>query len=168
MHKVFDGQQRSVQICRGLLKPFKVLLCNEITVDLDVSEERGATITYATHIFDGLEEWPTHIMYAAHGKLQLSMPMTKHHKNSYLSLMKTVESWQRKERDEERKRRKERKASSPVISDPARVVIHAMSNGWAAGKLYSTIAGEENFLSSNRMCIIFLFLFLFLFFLTFY
>jgi CCR4-NOT complex subunit CAF16 len=46
------------------------LLLDEITVDLDVvarirlldffrqeCEERGATILYATHIFDGLEKW---------------------------------------------------------------------------------------------------------------
>lgn len=25
-------------------------------------EERGATIIYATHIFDGLEKWPSHIV----------------------------------------------------------------------------------------------------------
>ena len=25
-------------------------------------EERGATIIYATHIFDGLESWPSHIV----------------------------------------------------------------------------------------------------------
>ena len=31
-----DGQRRRVQICLGLLKPFRVLLCDEITVDLDV------------------------------------------------------------------------------------------------------------------------------------
>jgi CCR4-NOT complex subunit CAF16 len=28
--------QRRVQICLGLLKPYQVLLCDEITVDLDV------------------------------------------------------------------------------------------------------------------------------------
>lgn len=27
------------------------------------SVERGATIIYATHIFDGLDEWPTHLTY---------------------------------------------------------------------------------------------------------
>ena len=27
------------------------------------SEERGATIVYATHIFDGLEDWPSHVHY---------------------------------------------------------------------------------------------------------
>ena len=75
MHKVSDGQRRRVQICMGLLKPFKVLLLDKITVDLDVlaradlltflrkeCEERGATIIYATHIFDGLEGWPTHLV----------------------------------------------------------------------------------------------------------
>ena len=25
--------------------------------------KRGATIVYATHIFDGLDDWPTHIHY---------------------------------------------------------------------------------------------------------
>lgn len=53
----------------------QVLLLDEITVDLDVlaradllkflkkeCEERGATIIYATHIFDGLEDWPSHIV----------------------------------------------------------------------------------------------------------
>jgi CCR4-NOT complex subunit CAF16 len=36
MHKVSDGQRRRVQICMGLLHPFKVLLLDEVTVDLDV------------------------------------------------------------------------------------------------------------------------------------
>jgi hypothetical protein len=53
----------------------QVLLLDEITVDLDVlaranlltylkkeCEERGATIIYATHIFDGLDDWPTHLV----------------------------------------------------------------------------------------------------------
>ncbi|GLT92555.1 hypothetical protein SLE2022_103870 [Rubroshorea leprosula] len=160
----------------GLLKPFKVLLLDEITVDLDVlgradllnflrkeCEERGATILYATHIFDGLELWPSHVVHVAHGKLQLSMPMEKLKEISNLSLMRTVESWLRKERDEERKRRKERKASglpefekqaegSRVTGDPARAAVRALNNGWAAGRLHSTIAGEENFVfSSNRV-----------------
>lgn len=172
LHKVSDGQRRRVQICMGLLKPFKVLLLDEITVDLDVlaradllsflkkdCEERGATIIYATHIFDGLENWPSHIVYVAHGKLQLAMPMDEVKKISKLSLMRTVESWLRKERDEARKVRKERKAKglpefedqvdgTRVIGDPARPV----NNGWAAGRLTSTVAGEENFvLSSNRV-----------------
>ncbi|KAJ1383519.1 P-loop containing nucleoside triphosphate hydrolase [Sesbania bispinosa] len=160
----------------GLLKPFKVLLLDEITVDLDVlaradllrflrkeCEERGATIIYATHIFDGLEDWPSHIVYVAHGKLQLAMPMDEVKEISKLSLMRTVESWLRKERDEDRRKRKERKAAglsefekqvdgSRVTGDPARAAVRVTNNGWAAGRLHSTIAGEENFLlSSNRV-----------------
>ncbi len=60
----------------------QVLLLDEITVDLDVvgrlqlldffraeCEERGATILYATHIFDGLESWITHLAYLEDGKI---------------------------------------------------------------------------------------------------
>jgi CCR4-NOT complex subunit CAF16 len=73
-------------LCRyslGLLKPFKVLLCDEITVDLDIlgrldllafladeCKERGATVIYATHIFDGMEAWMTHIAFASNGELR--------------------------------------------------------------------------------------------------
>lgn len=55
---------------------------DEITVDMDVlgrmdlldffkqeCEQRGATIIYATHIFDGLEQWITHIAYMEDGRL---------------------------------------------------------------------------------------------------
>ncbi|KAH9627075.1 hypothetical protein KSS87_023763 [Heliosperma pusillum] len=175
MHKVSDGQRRRVQICMGLLRPYKVLLLDEITVDLDVlaradllsflkkeCEERHATIIYATHIFDGLESWPTHIVYVARGRLQLSMPMEQVKELSKMSLMRTVESWLRKERDEELKRRKERKAKglpefekqvdgTRVIGEPAHVGTRVINNGWAAGRLHSTVAGEENFtFSSNR------------------
>jgi CCR4-NOT complex subunit CAF16 len=67
MHQLSDGQRRRVQIFMGLLRPFQVLLLDEVTTSLDVcvrqdllqwlvreSDERGATILYATHIFDGL------------------------------------------------------------------------------------------------------------------
>ncbi|CAK9185971.1 unnamed protein product [Ilex paraguariensis] len=176
MHKASDGQRRRVQICMGLLQPFKVLLLDEITVDLDVlaradllrflekeCEERDATIIYATHIFDGLENWPSHIVYVAHGMLQLAMPMDKVKEISNMSLMRTVESWLRKERNEEQKRRKERKAhglsefrkqveGTRVTGDPALAAVRTLNNGWAAGRLHSTIAGEENFVfSSNRV-----------------
>jgi CCR4-NOT complex subunit CAF16 len=76
MHQVSDGQRRRVQIFIGLLRPFRVLFLDEVTVSLDVvvrqdllrwlkheSETRHATIIYATHIFDGLDDWPTHLHY---------------------------------------------------------------------------------------------------------
>jgi len=76
MHQLSDGQRRRVQIFLGLIRPFKVLLLDEITTSLDVvvrqdllrwlvreSDERSATILYATHIFDGLDDWATHLFY---------------------------------------------------------------------------------------------------------
>ena len=144
LNKVSDGQRRRVQICMGLLKPYKVarlpcylafnhsssefpqikmglkvydsggslnrqipphhskcryrlsglsmdvlqvLLLDEVTVDMDIvgrldllnffkeeCTERGATIVYATHIFDGLESWATHIAYVSNGALQKGLP----------------------------------------------------------------------------------------------
>lgn len=76
MHQLSDGQRRRVQIMLGLIRPFKILLLDEVTTSLDVcvrqdllrwlireSEVRHATIVYATHIFDGLDDWPTHLHY---------------------------------------------------------------------------------------------------------
>eukprot|EP01127_Copromyxa_protea_P002888 TRINITY_DN12809_c0_g1_i1.p1 TRINITY_DN12809_c0_g1~~TRINITY_DN12809_c0_g1_i1.p1 ORF type:complete len:274 (+),score=54.50 TRINITY_DN12809_c0_g1_i1:46-822(+) len=83
MHKISDGETRRVQILMALLKPFNILLLDEITVDLDVltrinllaffkkESERGCTILYATHIFDGLNGWPTHIVHVSCGELRL-------------------------------------------------------------------------------------------------
>ena len=78
MHQVSDGQRRRVQLAWGLMHEFKVLLLDEITVDLDVlgraelmkflrqeCEERQCTILYATHIFDGLEPWATFLIFVA-------------------------------------------------------------------------------------------------------
>ena len=83
MHRVSDGQRRRVQLCIGLLKPYQVLLLDEITVDLDVVArqdlldffvaecvERGSCVLYATHIFDGLSQWATHIAYMNEGKME--------------------------------------------------------------------------------------------------
>jgi CCR4-NOT complex subunit CAF16 len=81
MHLVSDGQRRRCQILLGLLRPFQLLLLDELTVDLDVlarasflrylvreCESRGATIIYATHIFDGLEIFPTHVLALDEGR----------------------------------------------------------------------------------------------------
>ena len=126
-------------------------------------------------------------VYIAHGKLQLALPLEKVKEMSQLSLMvssihpyepvsfstpwsfirfafafqRTVESWLRKERDEDRRRRKERKEKglpefdkvvegSQVIGDPAKSAARVVNNGWAAGRLTSTIAGEENFVFSSN------------------
>ncbi|KAH7577689.1 hypothetical protein JRO89_XS01G0285400 [Xanthoceras sorbifolium] len=118
MHKVSDGQRRRVQICMGLLHPFQVLLLDEVTVDLDVvarmdlldffkeeCDQRGATIVYATHIFDGLETWATHLAYIQDGELKRAEKLTEvdELKNS-TNLLSVVESWLRSETKTEKKK----------------------------------------------------------------
>jgi CCR4-NOT complex subunit CAF16 len=77
------------------------------------------------------------------------------------SFQRTAETWLRKERDEDRRRRKERKEKvlpefdkvvegTQVIGDPAKSAARVVNNGWAAGRLTSTIAGEENFIFSSN------------------
>ncbi|KAH9609657.1 hypothetical protein KSS87_021123 [Heliosperma pusillum] len=117
MHKVSDGQRRRVQICMGLLHPFQVLLLDEVTVDLDVvarldlldflaeeCEQRGATIVYATHIFDGLESWATHLAYVQDGELKRTEKLSElpELKNS-ANLLSVVELWLRAETKLEKK-----------------------------------------------------------------
>ena len=76
MHQLSDGERRRLQVTIGLIRPFKVLLLDEITTSLDVcvrkyllyclikeSNECGDTILYDTHIFDGIDDWETHLHY---------------------------------------------------------------------------------------------------------
>lgn len=83
LHAVSDGERRRVQLCMGLIRPWTVLLLDEITVDLDLlsrhnflqflkreTESRACTIVYATHILDNLAEWPTHLVHMSLGKVR--------------------------------------------------------------------------------------------------
>jgi CCR4-NOT complex subunit CAF16 len=67
----------------GLLRPWRILLLDEITVDLDLlsrsnflaflkkeTNERPCTIVYATHILDNLASWPTHLVHMSLGKVK--------------------------------------------------------------------------------------------------
>lgn len=121
MHQLSDGQRRRVQIFIGLLRPFKILLLDEVTVSLDVvvrqdllrflqkeSEERGATILYATHIFDGLDDWPTHLHYLCNkgctgwqGKIEdLNIYQDMRKKGEPSPLLRIAETWLRGELEE--------------------------------------------------------------------
>ncbi|ORX77091.1 P-loop containing nucleoside triphosphate hydrolase protein [Anaeromyces robustus] len=120
LHNVSDGERRRVQIVLGLINPFKVLLLDEVTVDLDVlvrssliqflkeeSETRNVTIVYATHIFDGIGDWPTHIAHLAEKHIKdfytieevMNLPEIKNEKiHIFNSLLLTiVEKWLRED-----------------------------------------------------------------------
>lgn len=142
MHKVSDGQRRRVQICLGLLHPFQVLLLDEVTVDLDVvarldlldffkeeCEQRGATIVYATHIFDGLETWATDLAYIQDGELRRTEKLCELAElKSFSNLLSVVESWLRLETKTEKKKPVNPPANvfktSPFDSSPFRSSRH--------------------------------------------
>ncbi|KAI1853767.1 hypothetical protein JX265_003899 [Neoarthrinium moseri] len=90
MHAVSDGERRRVQLAMGLIRPWTVLLLDEITVDLDVlsrseflgwlaheTEIRECTIVYATHILDNLAGWPTHLVHMHLGTIKEWGPAEK-------------------------------------------------------------------------------------------
>lgn len=76
INAISDGQRRRCQLLECLAEEKSVYILDEITTDLDLfarenllrflqeeSEEKGATIFYATHIFDHLGEWATDILF---------------------------------------------------------------------------------------------------------
>lgn len=158
MHLVSDGQRRRVQIAMGLLKPFDVLLLDEITVDLDVlgradlmkflqeeCAERNATVVYATHIFDGLESWPNLILYVAGGQVQLYQEARSIPELGSGNLLGLVEGWLREERD----RRMGSRVDTGRIEyqgdhGSAADALAEWNNGWQAGRLTSSLKQSSN------------------------
>merc|ERR1719182_598985 len=82
LHQVSDGQRRRAQLLLKLPRPSALLLMDEVTTDLDVvsrqallqflreeCDERGATVVYSTHILDGLDDWPSHVLHLEGGTL---------------------------------------------------------------------------------------------------
>mmetsp|Transcript_6034 Transcript_6034/g.9216 ORF Transcript_6034/g.9216 Transcript_6034/m.9216 type:complete len:334 (+) Transcript_6034:200-1201(+) len=156
MHQLSDGQRRRVQILLGLVRPFKVLLLDEITTSLDVcvrqdllkwlireSDERGATIVYATHIFDGLDDWATHLFYLTNkgscgwqGKVE-DLDVYKRLKadNHPSKMLAIADHWLRKELEENRKLRRQEKAQGPLAHelDPTK-----RQGGYASGRNITT------------------------------
>mmetsp|Transcript_8755 Transcript_8755/g.20364 ORF Transcript_8755/g.20364 Transcript_8755/m.20364 type:complete len:309 (-) Transcript_8755:198-1124(-) len=154
MHQVSDGQRRRVQIMLGLLRPFKLLLLDEMTVDLDVlaradflrflteeTEERKATIIYATHIFDGLGEFPTHMLMLEAGELvRFDAYQSIRAEPTFQSLYGYVVDFLR-EMQEERKKlaltERQRKAAEPPPPPKAPVEPFAdrINSGYTPGRM---------------------------------
>jgi len=158
MHQVSDGQRRRVQIFIGLLRPFKILLLDEVTVSLDVvvrqdllrwlkreSEERGATIIYATHIFDGLDDWPTHFHYLNHhghtgwqGQMNdLEIYRDLRAQGHPSPILKIAETWLRAELNEKKSKNQKEIASGPAAlqaNDPNQNPFNK-GGGFSAGRM---------------------------------
>eukprot|EP00931_Biecheleriopsis_adriatica_P004517 TRINITY_DN106176_c0_g1_i1.p1 TRINITY_DN106176_c0_g1~~TRINITY_DN106176_c0_g1_i1.p1 ORF type:complete len:579 (-),score=106.44 TRINITY_DN106176_c0_g1_i1:56-1792(-) len=82
INAISDGQRRRIQLLECLAEEKKVYVLDEITTDLDLyaregllqflrkeTEEKGATVLYATHIFDSLADWATHVVFFSKAKL---------------------------------------------------------------------------------------------------
>ena len=76
MHECSDGQRKKVRIMIKLLRPFQLCIIDEFAAELDIfsrsrffdylakeCEERGASVVYATHIFDHADVWGSHIAF---------------------------------------------------------------------------------------------------------
>ena len=81
LNAVSEGQRKRVQLYLNLIQPFKICLLDEITVNLDLlvkdrfmnylkseTEKRQCCVVYVTHIFDGLDEWATKLLYLKNNK----------------------------------------------------------------------------------------------------
>jgi CCR4-NOT complex subunit CAF16 len=90
VNSISDGQRRRVQLLDALAEEKEVYVLDEITTDLDLyareellnflraeSDERGATILYATHIFDQLAPWATHFLFFSGGKVRKFCPFSE-------------------------------------------------------------------------------------------
>lgn len=82
INAVSDGQRRRCQLLECLAEEKSVYILDEITTDLDLfaregllkflrgeTEQKGATVFYATHIFDHLAEWATHILFFSQARV---------------------------------------------------------------------------------------------------
>jgi CCR4-NOT complex subunit CAF16 len=82
INAISDGQRRRIQIIEALAEEKQFYVLDEITTDLDLyaregllkflrkeTEEKGATVFYATHIFDSLADWATHVMFFSKAKV---------------------------------------------------------------------------------------------------
>ncbi|KAL7577051.1 hypothetical protein ACA910_006792 [Epithemia clementina (nom. ined.)] len=161
MHQLSDGQRRRVQILLGLIRPFKVLLLDEITTSLDVcvrqdllrwlvkeSDVRHATIIYATHIFDGLDDWATHLFYLTDkgscgwqgrmDELEIYHKLkAEHHPAKMLAI---AEHWLRKELEAKRAQNQKEKAARAY--DTAEL-LDRTQGGYSSGRLQTDEELEE-------------------------
>lgn len=82
--------------------------------------QREATIVYATHIFDGLETWATHLAYIQEGELKRTEKISDVNElKSSANLLSVVESWLRAETKLEKKNptsNVQKTSSSPFFS----------------------------------------------------
>jgi CCR4-NOT complex subunit CAF16 len=81
-------RRRALEVALALAAPRRLYLVDDdATADLDLvaranllrwlrkETERGAAVMLATHVFDGLEDWATHLAFLDRGRLRLFAPV---------------------------------------------------------------------------------------------
>merc|ERR1712187_264612 len=156
MCQVSDGQRRRVQIMLNLLQPVDLMLLDEVTTDLDVvtrqdlmeylvheCNTRGATIVYATHIFDAMDRWPTHLAYLTAGRLTFFGPIAEFHKHMpkadatlkhphFASRLTTIlAQWIRRDRQENLEKQRQHDALKNGFKEP-----DGSAGGFAPGRSF--------------------------------
>ncbi|KAF0694074.1 Aste57867_15022 [Aphanomyces stellatus] len=119
MHKLSTGQRCRVQLFLALLRPSQLIILDEVLGSLDIvsrvnvleflrRESEGplrATVILASHVFDGMEEWASHLLYMSKGRIAFfdalaKMPLKG---RPQLSIYHTCDAWLREEDDEPEK-----------------------------------------------------------------
>ncbi|KAL8275884.1 hypothetical protein Esti_000220 [Eimeria stiedai] len=87
-----SGEKRRAQLVASLAEPRKVYLLDEATADLDIVSRKmlcrflqleslalKSCLVYSTHVFDGLDDWPTHLLYLEKGELKVFSSVSELH-----------------------------------------------------------------------------------------
>ena len=119
---------------------------------------RKATIVYATHIFDGLDAWPTHVAFLARGKLRRLHTFEELRGELERGrLLELVEGWLRHEEAEAAAEKGGGAAGAGGAGGAGGAAaplrggagagndgVASWSNGWSAGRMTSTLKNSSN------------------------
>lgn len=145
LHRLSDGQRRRVQLFLALIRPSKLILLDEVLGMLDLlsrenvlaflkeESERGSTVVLATHIFDGTEEWASHVVYLRRGSIRFHGTMAQARTRpdgEVVPMYRAVESWLREEVAES-----EEEAGLAAKGDLDVANAQNRAGGYASGRL---------------------------------
>ena len=109
----------------------------------------------ATHIFDGLEGWPSHLMYVAGGQLRVFERAEDVPELKQGGLLGLVERWLRAEKEERQAATAAAggggagesggaAAGGAWVEGGAPLELASWNNGWAPGRLTSSLKHASN------------------------
>jgi CCR4-NOT complex subunit CAF16 len=154
INAISDGQRRRCQLLECLAEEKSVYILDEITTDLDLyarenllrflreeSEQKGATIFYATHIFDHLAEWATDILYFSKAKVAKCCKMadlSEYHdlvaKGTRVPLYTLMKEWVFREYDAPVSAFPEDQTTIVPVTDKATLETNNLTYSYAGGK----------------------------------